>query len=127
MGKRYLKLERKFDSAHHLEGYDGACACLHGHTWKAVATWEFSKTNEIGIAADFKLLKSAMDKILPDHKLLNDWLKEVEFEGNPTAENLSVVIFDLLRAEVVAPCLYLTRVEVWESDSASAAYEEVLE
>ena len=34
--KMKLKTEGYFDAAHHLVGYKGKCANVHGHRWKVV-------------------------------------------------------------------------------------------
>ena len=130
MIKKYLQIERKFDAAHKLEGYKGPCARLHGHTWKVVARFAYGRVGKVGIAADFKELKVLVDKILPDHQYINDWIKAcgckpiVMYQTmNPTAEVLSVLFYNMLKVRSTNK-IRIVRVEVWESEAACAIYEE---
>jgi 6-pyruvoyltetrahydropterin/6-carboxytetrahydropterin synthase len=119
-----LELLHHFDAAHKLNDYIGACANLHGHSWKLKITVETEElVNDMVI--DFKDIKKAIDSCY-DHKFINDM---VNF--NPTAENISKDIFGLVknlylqRAEVgqEKPAVVIT-VTVWESDGASITYSE---
>ena len=112
----YLQVERKFDAAHYLRGYNGPCSNLHGHTWKVVVQIKYESTYN-GIAIDFKDIKKAIDSVLPDHLCLNDI---VDFEkNNPTAENLS----EYFAKRLIESTLYdIIKVEVWESDTACAVW-----
>lgn len=109
----------KFDAAHKLEGYDGPCANLHGHTWK-VDVWLTGSTNHkdhIGMLLDFREIKNVEKEL--DHKLLNDTLAPF----NPTAENISEYIFNKLKAKLIQhERLYDTnlRVRVYESEDSYA-------
>ena len=83
-----LYTEEFFSAAHLLEGYDGKCSELHGHSWK-VSVWirgEEEQKDEVGILWDFNNLKKIMEQL--DHKNLNNILKV-----NPTVENLSKHIY----------------------------------
>lgn len=92
-----LYTETVLDSCHQLRGYDGKCQNLHGHSWK-VCVWIKGKKeerDEIGIIFDFSNIEKIKEKL--DHKFIN----EVEpFDKiNPTAENLSMFIYDELKHE----------------------------
>lgn len=86
-----LHTEGWFDAAHHLANYEGACANLHGHTYK-VEIWvrgEEKDLNEAGILWDFENLKGVLKKLdHPKEGELNNILGE-----NPTAERLSIYIY----------------------------------
>lgn len=113
-------MEDSFDAAHALRGYEGPCENLHGHTWKVQVFLEGRRLNKIGLLEDFKLLKNELKEILAefDHRLLND-LKSFEVE-NPSSENLAKSIYKRIKKKRKS----LSKVVVWESASASAAYWE---
>jgi len=122
-----LTLESDFAAAHHLEGYHGACAALHGHTWKVAVTIVANKTREIGMVLDFRDIKRYITKVTSqlDHGYLNRILPE---GLNPTAENLSKWIYEELQ-KLLAPfeakkICKLWSVTVWESSNASCTYNE---
>jgi 6-pyruvoyltetrahydropterin/6-carboxytetrahydropterin synthase len=120
-----LELLHHFDAAHQLKEYIGACANLHGHSWKLKITIE---TEELvkDMVIDFKDIKKAIDEKY-DHKLINEM---VNF--NPIAENISKDIFGLVKNIYDSrgqgnleekPAVVLT-VTVWESENASITYTE---
>ena len=90
-----LHTEGWYDAAHHLENYDGACANLHGHTYK-VEMWvrgEESFIDKAGILYDFGNLKK-LSKLL-DHSPegdINNIIKK-----NSTAENQCLWFYNNLR------------------------------
>ena len=107
----------KFDAAHKLENYIGACANVHGHTFKVDIECEHDTVDKTGMVIDFKFLKVYMKRLIDklDHSYLNDI---VAF--NPTAENLAKFIFLELEKDIKI----LVKVRVWESDTAYAEYYE---
>lgn len=108
-----VKVKRKFSAAHNLPCYEGDCSNLHGHTWAVEFIIE-GTVKESGMVEDFKILKRLLDGCLPDHKYLNDIVK------NPTAENLVTFIFERAAEELNARGLKLRQVELWENENASA-------
>jgi 6-pyruvoyltetrahydropterin/6-carboxytetrahydropterin synthase len=89
-----LYTETYFDSAHFIQGHEGKCAALHGHTWK-VCLWikgQESQLDANGILWDFGKLKKLCERY--DHRTLNEVM-----EGNPTAERLVSEIYRLIKAE----------------------------
>jgi len=118
------RITRKFDAAHWLLNYDGPCKNLHGHTWKIQFEIRFShlkKLDDSGIGVDFKLLKTELDKILPDHDCLNQvFCRTMESEVSPSAENLATWIFKKAQKMLAIKFgLDLFMVELWESDDCS--------
>jgi 6-pyruvoyltetrahydropterin/6-carboxytetrahydropterin synthase len=112
-----LIFRHHFDAAHKLPGYKGPCARLHGHRWIVELTIEgeinFKGT---GMIIDFKLLKKALEKILPDHRYINEVWK-----FRPTAENIASHIYFLLsKDKKIGPMLL--SVTVWESPDAAAIF-----
>jgi 6-pyruvoyltetrahydropterin/6-carboxytetrahydropterin synthase len=116
-----ILVEEKFDAAHCLRGYQGNCERLHGHTYKTQVFLRTGKLNDIGIAVDFRNLRTDLRTILKylDHTYMNE-LPEFS-EINPSAEGLARFIYGRLKEKYSE---MLTRVTVWETDSAAASYWE---
>jgi 6-pyruvoyltetrahydropterin/6-carboxytetrahydropterin synthase len=62
-----------FPAAHHLTGYPGDCARPHGHNWGVEVFARSKGLDELGMAIDFRDLKSAVKEIIAgwDHQDLN--------------------------------------------------------
>ena len=109
-------------SAHQLHGYDGPCKNMHGHTWKVEVVVCGNTLDEVGLLADFKIIKARLKQVLTplDHVVLNDLPAFKDL--NPTTENLARHIYRTLSSNC-SP-LRLKQVQVWESDTASVIYYE---
>ncbi len=138
-----LRSEASFDSAHFLKGYDGKCANMHGHRWRVVAEIGAETLIESGhlegMIVDFGDLKSDL-KLLADqldHKVIyqkgtlkdstlacfaDEGFEVFEVEGRPTAEYMSKFFYDALKIKGYQ----VIRVEVFETPTNSAVYEEVI-
>jgi len=119
-----ILIKSHFSGAHNLRGYRGKCEELHGHNWKVEARFEKDNLNKIGIAVDFKILKSKLNTILKelDHAYLN---KTRAFKReNPSAENIARYIFKGLEGSIKKEYISLKSVSVWESDTSCATYHE---
>lgn len=98
-----------FCAAHHLEGYVGNCANVHGHTWTVEMKVKMKVNSETGLGFDFRHLKKVLQSVLPDHKNLNE-----VYEFNPTAENIAIGLFRSLKAKGLKE---IESVTVWESSN----------
>lgn len=103
----------EFAASHFLTKYHGKCENLHGHNYKIVITIE-GDVKEDGMVMDFKIIKEkvtgkVLDKL--DHTHLNDTME------NPSAENLSVWIWDQLKNE-----LPLKKIAVYETADYCCEY-----
>ncbi|MBU1061281.1 MAG: 6-carboxytetrahydropterin synthase QueD [Candidatus Omnitrophica bacterium] len=119
-----ILIKSDFSGAHNLKGYRGRCEELHGHNWKVEARFETDTLDKIGIAVDFKILKSRLKTILNklDHSYLN---RTKAFKGkNPSAENIASYIFKGLKSSIKKKDLSLKSVSIWESDTSCATYFE---
>ena len=103
-----------FNAAHRLHNSNwsteknkevfGLCnnANFHGHNYELIVKVSGVPNPETGYVLDMKLLSDLIKKEVLnkfDHKNLN--LDTVEFATlNPTAENIAVVIYNLLRAKL---------------------------
>lgn len=120
-----LVVNGAFEAAHRLDGYNGKCSRLHGHSWTVEISVEGETLDEIGMVADFKTLKAALMKVLDamDHQYLNEL---PQFDGtNPTAENLAKYIYEQLEFdEVFQSGCELKYVKVWESPKSAVIYRK---
>jgi 6-pyruvoyltetrahydropterin/6-carboxytetrahydropterin synthase len=116
-----LQAETHFDAAHHLVGYKGKCSNLHGHRWRVVLKVQAEKVNEIGIAIDFKDLKSCLEEAGDafDHQNINEIPPFDKI--NPTAENLSEFFYNQIDKKLSGG-VKIKEVTVWESDTCSVTY-----
>lgn len=116
-----------FSASHQLPNYIGKCSQLHGHNYKVIITVSQDASllnNESGLVLDFADLKMLGERVIEifDHKNLNDILI------NPTAEHVALMIYALMKKELILAEIYLDlySVEVFESDFTSACvyYEQ---
>ncbi len=119
-----LKIEGAFEAAHHVEGYPGKCARLHGHNWVVEAVVKGKELDELGMLIDFKVMKKELAAVLErfDHRYLNE-LEPFASGVNPTAENLARIIFEELAGrEVLKRDSALHAITVFESPKSSVTY-----
>ncbi len=133
-----ISVEKHFEAAHYLRGYQGKCENVHGHRYRIVVKVRADKLNDIGLAYDFTDLKRHLNGILErfDHTCLNDI---VPFDKiNPSAENIAVTIYKELKEKLSADptrpepsrrvtltsveAFRLTAVEAWESPEQGVSY-----
>jgi 6-pyruvoyltetrahydropterin/6-carboxytetrahydropterin synthase len=110
-----------FDSAHHLENYDGVCRNIHGHTYKL----EVSVSGEIkqdGMIIDFhKLNDIVKNKILNriDHRYLNE-----VFDFSPTCENIACWLWSEIEREISSSGCTLKKIVLWETPTSYVVIED---
>ena len=83
-----------------------------------------TELDELGMLVDFKQAKRALSEVLErfDHRFLNE-LQPFSDGLNPTAENLSRVIFEELAGNsVFVRDSYLSAITVFESPKSSVTY-----
>ena len=117
-----ISVEKHFDAAHFLRGYQGKCEALHGHRFRVVARVRAAQLNDIGLAYDFAELKQHLDDILSrfDHTLIND---VPPFDKiNASSENVAATIYDELQGKLATAPVSLSSVEVWESPLTGVSY-----
>lgn len=119
-----LIVDSHFAAAHRLVGYPGKCAALHGHTWGVSATVRAGELDEIGMCLDFKKIARSLDEIVEqfDHRNLNELPEFATL--NPTAENISRIIFEKLSDKINMEKVRLVSVTVAESDRYRVTYSE---
>ena len=115
-----ITVEGHFDAAHALRGYQGKCENLHGHRFRVIARVRTSRLNNIGLALDFRDLKSKLGEVLDrfDHSNLNEVTPFTDI--NPSSENIASTVYSELQKKL--PGFELFSIEVWESPDAAAEY-----
>ncbi len=129
-----------FDSSHMLDGHDGKCQNLHGHTY----TLEITVAGELiqggakdGMVMDFTDLKAAVKEQITDPfdhafiydgsneresqiaALLEGWqMKTLRLNRRTTAENMTVEMYGRLKRAGLNVC----RVKLWETPTSCAEY-----
>ena len=117
-----ISVEKHFDAAHFLRGYQGKCEALHGHRFRVVAKVKTSELDDIGLAYDFTEMKKHLDEILArfDHTCINDVPPFDEI--NASSENIAATIYAELKRKLAGAPVSLATVEVWESPVTGVAY-----
>ncbi len=116
-----LSVEREFDAAHYLRGYQGRCERLHGHRYRVMAHITAEKLDKTGMALDFTMLKKTLQEVLEkyDHRCLNEVAPFRKI--NPSAENIAATVYKELRRRLPKGVM-LESVDVWESPEACATF-----
>lgn len=119
-----ISIESEFSAAHNLRGYKGKCEKLHGHNYKVQITISGKELDNIGMLADFTILKSSLKKVLSklDHSYLNN-IPQFK-QTNPTAENIARYIYNRLKGRKFGIDAKIKSVCVWESEKNKAIYFE---
>ena len=115
--------EFSFEMAHALEGYDGACSQIHGHSYRLFVTVKgrplSDPTNpKLGMVMDFGELKKIVNRTivsLYDHALVirpsatnkavvetlqSNFSRIITVDYQPTCENMIARFADIIRAEL---------------------------
>ncbi len=113
-----------FSAAHHLCGYAGDCARVHGHNWEVDVFVRCVQLDRTGIGIDFRAVKDAVKTVVSgmDHTDLNE-LPPFQ-NDNPTSENIARYIYGELSALLNTDTVKVSRVKVCESAGAGAYYWE---
>ncbi|TAL17610.1 6-carboxytetrahydropterin synthase QueD [bacterium] len=119
-----LKIEDHLAAAHNLREYEGECEALHGHNWKIEVVVRARELNSIGLAIDFRDIKSATTAVLDglDHRYLNE---VPPFDKvNPSSENIARYIYEEVGRRLSGTGAKIHKVTAWESEKACASYFE---
>ncbi|WP_107879460.1 6-carboxytetrahydropterin synthase QueD [Neisseria animaloris] len=130
-----------FDSSHMLDGHDGKCQNLHGHTYKlevVVSDGLIQGGAKDGMVMDFSDLKTIVKRTIIepfDHAfiyngnnpresqiaaLLESWnMKTLRLGFRTTAENMTVEMFGRLKNAGLPVSL----IRLWETPTSYAEYE----
>ena len=126
--KVYVTKRASFEAAHHLNNYDGKCSYTHGHSYKLEVTFvggvdlkdaESYKYATEAMVCDFSFLKKLIkEEVLDkyDHHDLN------MFFDQPTAEVMSIQIFEDLKSRIGNSNFSVYSVKLWETEDSYAEY-----
>lgn len=110
--------EFNFDAAHYLPNVPKGHKCknMHGHTYHVKISAKGPIDPTLGWVEDFGYIKKVWEPVMQqlDHKILN----EVSGLENPTAENISIWIWN----KIIDKIPYLHSVEVKETLTSGAIY-----
>jgi len=113
-----LTITFPFEAAHCLEGHEGNCGRLHGHTYRLEVTVK-GPVQANGMVIDFSALKSlVLEAVIKrvDHEYLNEL-----FTFMPTCENLILCFWQNLEEALLPhPSLILEELVLWETPEARA-------
>ncbi len=121
-GRYEIVVEKHFEAAHYLRGYQGKCEAMHGHRYTVRVRIMATQLNEIGLAYDFGDVKLHLNVIMDryDHTCLNDL---APFDViNPSAENIAATIYAEMAEKLAAEPIELAAVEAWETPEQGVVY-----
>jgi len=117
-----LSIETHFSAAHQLRDYPGDCARLHGHNWHVKLFVRCSDLDDLGLAIDYKIMKSSLKAALEpwDHYNLND---VAPFDRiNPSSENVARLLYQDMSKRLDNERLHVSRIEIAETCTAKVSY-----
>ncbi len=119
----------QISAAHAIRGHTRGCQNLHGHNYRVRVCATARELDELGMVLDFADLKAVVSEVVGpfDHQVIND-IAPFD-ERNTTAELISQWVYReasrrLAALGGLAPRVRVTRVEVWETPTSCAIYEE---
>jgi len=125
----------EFDAAHRLTFHQGKCFNIHGHRWKVRITIEAATDEDMVLdfgdikrsiveKFDHKLLIYKEDKMLISFMDSTKFAYEV-FEKETTAENMSIIIFNLISDKLTEVGLddCMIEVQLWETPNSSVVFD----
>jgi 6-pyruvoyltetrahydropterin/6-carboxytetrahydropterin synthase len=108
----------RFDAAHRLTGVPPThkCSAMHGHGFEFEIHLKGQVDPQTGFVMDFGDLAKVCEPILKqlDHAILN----EIEGLENPTSENMSVWLWNILKPQL--PLLY--QIVIKETETSGCIY-----
>jgi 6-pyruvoyltetrahydropterin/6-carboxytetrahydropterin synthase len=117
-----LKIITQFAAAHRLLNFQGKCEQLHGHNWKVEVFIRSTQLDSAGLVRDFGEIKAVTHDVLNrlDHHYLNELIPFKE--ENPSSEHIARYLFQELSRRLNDDRAQVSKISVWESDSACATY-----
>lgn len=138
-----ISKEFSFDMAHLLDGHDGKCKNLHGHTYKLQVELSGDLVQDgpkSGMVADFSEVKTVVKTLLLDHmdhafiydensereQKIAHLLQELNSKTfalpcRSTAENMAHFMFTQLKQHSQLP---ISAIRLWETPTSFCEYRE---
>lgn len=122
----------EFAAAHAIRGHTRGCQNLHGHNYRVRVHVSARELDALGMVIDFADLKAIVTEVAGpfDHRVINE-IPPFD-RTNTTAELLAVHLYREVARRLAAGStpgggsrVRVERVEVWETPSSCAVYEEV--
>lgn len=119
-----IRVEARFESAHHLRAYRGKPEPIHGHSWKVEARFVSKKLDSESISIDYVLAGDALRELaaILDHHSINDIPPFDKL--NPTSENIAKWFFTELAKAKLSENAAVDEITVWEGPSCSVSYRK---
>lgn len=111
-----LETTVQISAAHHLVGYDGPCARIHGHNWNIGLRVSTETLDKESFVVDFRDIKESVKNAL-DHQDLNVALDTEK----PTAEFISMYVHRVVKA-LMGDRISLVVVSVEETPGNKVTY-----
>lgn len=114
-----LEVKCELQCAHKLScvASESKCRRLHGHTYYVKVGISGSIPRPSQVMVDIDVVRKVIVDSL-DHYYLNERLSELGYDGEPTLENLSTIIREIVR-KVLPQGVQLSFVEVQEGSGAT--------
>ena len=121
MARFTLRIQSRFEAAHHLTSYKGGPEAVHGHSWIVESELQTPQLDSEGMAFDFVEVRGAQDRLAErfNHQHINE-ISPFDRQS-PTTEHLARWFFEELSRQL--PEAPLAAVTVWEGPTCSARYE----
>jgi len=119
----------ELSAAHAIRGHTRGCQNLHGHNYRVRVHVSARELDELGMVIDFADLKAVVSAVAGrfDHRVINEIppFDEVNTTAELLAGHLYREVARRLGEDAAAGCrVRVERVEVWETPTSCAVYEE---
>ena len=115
-----LRVQARFEAAHHLTSYRGAPEPVHGHSWKVEVALLTEQLDDEGMGFDFVEIKQHLSELAGrfHHRDINAIPPFDQL--SPTTEHLARWFYQQLQERL--PAEKISEVTVWEGPDCSASF-----
>ena len=138
-----ISKEFSFSMGHRLSCHDGLCKNFHGHNYTIIVGLQSLLLNSNGMVMDFGDIKAIGEHYFKnfDHAMMINktdhnnflklqtvmpWLKVVEVDYEPTAENMARDFYEYFKSELAKynTDAQMDFITIYETDKSQATYSE---